>query len=145
MQINAPALIPTALGLQMLRMFSELWAISKSELALGHSHLLTRSLSVLCTSLGAFLTCPLEGSGTPTQHSQMKKRRYNIHVCVLGFLTLYTDLILTSNFNKCIHIKIQEQGLYREHQCATESPRSEGMNKNISPPENLLLAYKRAR
>lgn len=42
--------------------------------------------------------------------------------CVFGFLILYTDLILTSSFHKSTYIKIQEQELYHECQCGTQSP-----------------------
>lgn len=80
---------------------------------------------MLFTSPGAFLTCPLEGPGTSIQHSQMKKRRYNMCACVCDFFILYTDLILTSSLHKSTYIKIQEQELYHERQCGTESPRSE--------------------
>lgn len=80
---------------------------------------------MLFTSRGAFLTCPLEGSGTSIQHRQMKKRKYNMRACVFDFLILYTDMILTSTFHKSTNIKIQEQELYHELQCGTESPRSE--------------------
>lgn len=91
--------VPTALGLQVLRIFST---------ALSHLHIWVCSggpflviLSVLIYVIytsGSFSYRPLEGPGIPTQHSQMQKRR---HTCMCAwFLKLYSGLIRTSIFNK---------------------------------------------
>lgn len=74
-QKNSPARIPMAFGVQMLRMFSKALGSLQIRECSGPFLVIPEVLICGIATLRAFLTCPLEEPGTPTQHSQMQKRR----------------------------------------------------------------------